>query len=87
MNRLQKFIWIVPALALLTVTSSWTASDDDQQPGSTNDKQINCLRARRAAPPATSRPSTLNPAGICNRPARSASTTSKQIRFHFDIKN
>jgi hypothetical protein len=32
---------IVPALALLTVTSSWTASDDDQQTGSTNDKQIN----------------------------------------------
>lgn len=41
MNRLQKYAWIVPALALLTVTSSWPTSDDEQQPVSTNDEQIN----------------------------------------------
>jgi hypothetical protein len=41
LNPLQKYPWIVPALALLTVTSSWTTSADGQQPLSTNDKQFN----------------------------------------------
>jgi hypothetical protein len=41
LNRLQKYAWIVLALALLTLTSSWPTSDDEQQPVSRNDEQIN----------------------------------------------
>jgi cytochrome c peroxidase len=42
MNPFQKYAWIAaPALALLTVTNSWTTSDDDQQPVSGIDQQIN----------------------------------------------
>jgi hypothetical protein len=41
MNSFQKYAWIAPALAILTVANSWTTSDDDQQPVSGIDKQIN----------------------------------------------
>ena len=46
MNRWQKCAWIAPALALLTVPSSRTISDDDQQPAGGNSIHFSMRKLR-----------------------------------------